>query len=127
MKNLHFVGIGGIGMSALAAAAADCQWQVSGSDRGADKSENAAIFNALKSRGITIYPQDGSRFAVSPVPDTLVYSTAIEADNPDFLAAGDTPRLHRSELLRALLDEFDRTSIAVTGSCGKSTVSCYTA
>lgn len=127
MKDLHFIGIGGIGMSALAAAAVDCKWTVSGSDRGADKSENAAIFNALKSRNIKIYPQNGSRFDVSPLPEALVYSTAIENDNPDFLAAGEIPRLHRSELLRILLDEFNRISIAVTGSCGKSTVTCYLA
>ncbi len=127
MKDLHFVGIGGIGMSALAAAAADLQWRVSGSDRGAEKPENAAIFNALKSQNVAVYPQDGSRFDTAPLPEALVYSTAIEADNPDFLAAGDIPRLHRSELLKILLAEFSRTSIAVTGSCGKSTVSCYLA
>ena len=127
MKDLHFVGIGGIGMSALAAAAADCNWRVSGSDRGAEKPENAALFRALKRRGIAVWPQDGSRFAAPPLPDALVYSTAIEADNPDFLAAGDLPRLHRSELLRLLLEEFHRVSVAVTGSCGKSTVTCYLA
>ncbi len=127
MKDLHFVGIGGIGMSALAAAAADLHWQVSGSDRGAEKPENAAIFSALKSQNITIYPQDGSRFEHLPLPEALIYSTAIEADNPDFLAAGDLPRLHRAELLKLLMDEFDRISIAVTGSCGKSTVCCYLA
>ena len=125
MKDLHFIGIGGIGMSALAAAAADLNWRVSGSDRGADKSENAAIFNALKSQNITIYPQDGSRFTGESMPEYLIYSTAIEADNPDFLAAGDIPRLHRSELLGILLEKFRRLSIAVTGSCGKSTVSGY--
>lgn len=125
MKDLHFIGIGGIGMSALAAAAADLNWHVSGSDRGAEKSENAAIFNALKSQGIAIYPQDGSRFAEIELPEYLIYSTAIEADNPDFLAAGDIPRLHRSELLGILLEKFNKLSIAVTGSCGKSTVSGY--
>lgn len=127
MKDLHFVGIGGIGMSALAAAAADLHWRISGSDRGADKPENAAIFNALKSRDIAVYPQDGSRFASVPLPEAVVYSTAIEADNPDFLAAGDLPRLHRAELLKILLDKFARLSVAVTGSCGKSTVCCYLA
>ena len=127
MKDLHFVGVGGIGMSALASAAADLQWRISGSDRGANRSENAAIFTALKAQGVAIYPQDGSRFASGPRPDALVYSTAIESDNPDFLAAGDIPRLHRSEMLRMILEASGKTSIAVTGSCGKSTVTSYLA
>ena len=127
MKDLHFVGIGGIGMSALAAACAARNWRVSGSDRGADRPENAAIFRALKSQGVVVWPQDGSRFAAAPPPEALVYSTAIEADNPDFAAAGDLPRLHRAELLKLLLDTSGRTTVAVTGSCGKSTVTCYLA
>lgn len=126
MRNFHFVGVGGIGMSALASGAAACGFTVSGSDRGADKVENAPLMNALKSQGITIFPQDGSRFASgNPPPDALVYSTAIEEDNPDFLDAGAIPRLHRSEFLRLLLDAFGKISIAVTGSCGKSSVTAY--
>ncbi len=127
MKKLHFIGIGGIGMSALAAGAVDCDYQVSGSDRGADKPENARIINALKKRGIKIYPQDGSRFSEAELPDQIVYSSAIEEDNPDFAAAGEIPRIHRSELLKQLLGDFQKISIAVTGSCGKSTVTGYIA
>ena len=92
MKSIHFIGIGGIGMSGLAAAACDLGMNVSGSDRGAENRENRAIFNALKSQGITIFPQDGSRFNSTPQPDHIVYSSAIEDDNPDFLAASDTDR-----------------------------------
>ncbi|MBR7106953.1 MAG: hypothetical protein IKC89_00925 [Lentisphaeria bacterium] len=125
MKNLHFVGIGGIGMSGLAAAARDLGLAVSGSDRGAERPENRAIIGALKNQGIEIYPQDGSRFDVEPLPDTLIYSTAIEEDNPDFVKSGNLPRLHRSGLLRHLLEISGKRSIAITGSCGKSTVCCY--
>ena len=127
MKKLHFIGIGGIGMSALAAGAADCNYQVTGSDRGAEKPENARIINALKKRGIKIYPQDGSRFLEAESPDLIVYSSAIEEDNPDFAAAGDIPRIHRSGLLKQLIQDFRKISIAVTGSCGKSTVTGYIA
>ena len=103
---LHFIGIGGIGMSGLAAMAHDLGFQVSGSDRGADKPENQRIFSALKTQGIKIYPQNGS-FAQDGLPDYLVYSTAIEEDNPDFLVSGNTPRLHRSALLEKLMQSLD--------------------
>ena len=124
---LHFIGIGGIGMSGLAAMALDLGFQVTGSDRGADKPENQRIFSALKKQGIQIYPQNGS-FAQDGLPDFLVYSTAIEEDNPDFLAANGTPRLHRSALLEKLMQSLEgKRTIAVTGSCGKSTVTAYLA
>lgn len=125
MKSIHFVGVGGIGMSGLAAAAADLGFEVSGSDRAANRPENRALFSALASQGVVIYPQDGSRYASGNMPDMLVYSTAIEEDNPDFKGATGVSRMHRAELLGFLLDRFGRKSIAVTGSCGKSTVSCY--
>ncbi len=125
MKNLHFIGIGGIGMSGLAAAAKDMGINVSGSDRGAGLPENRHIIEPLKKQGITILPQDGSRFSQAPLPDAIVYSTAIEEDNPDFAAAGNIPRMHRSELLRFLLENSGKESIAITGSCGKSTVCGY--
>ena len=125
MKNLHFIGIGGIGMSSLAAAAQDMGITVSGSDRGADRPENRHIIAPLKKQGIAIYPQDGSRFSRPVLPDAIVYSTAIESDNPDFAAAGSIPRMHRSELLRYLLENSGKSSIAITGSCGKSSVCGY--
>jgi UDP-N-acetylmuramate--alanine ligase len=85
------------------------------------------MFSAIKNQGIKIYPQDGS-FAGDGLPDFLVYSTAIEEDNPDFLAAGETPRLHRSALLEKLMNSLEnQKTIAVTGSCGKSTVTAYLA
>ena len=125
MKSFHFVGVGGIGMSALASGAAACGYEVSGSDRGAEKAENAPLINALKSQGVKIFAQDGSRFASGNMPDALVYSTAIEEDNPDFLAAGAIRRMHRSEFLRLLLEVSGKKTIAVTGSCGKSSVTAY--
>ncbi|MBR7121672.1 MAG: hypothetical protein IKC94_05475 [Lentisphaeria bacterium] len=125
MKSFHFVGVGGIGMSALAAGAAARGYEVSGSDRGAEKSENAPLINALKSQQVKIFAQDGSRFAAGNLPDALVYSTAIEEDNPDFQAAGNIRRMHRSEFLRLLLEESGKRTIAVSGSCGKSSVTAF--
>ena len=115
MKSLHFVGIGGIGMSGLASWCRALGITVSGSDRDVGKSENAHILSPLKAQGITIFPQDGS-FMTAEAPDALVYSSAIEADNPDFAAAGNIERLHRSRLLDLLLKEFDsRCTIAIAG------------
>ena len=125
MKSLHFVGIGGIGMSGLASWCRALGYKVSGSDRDAGKSENAHILSPLKAQEITIFPQDGS-FMTAGAPDAIVYSSAIEEDNPDFAAAGNIERLHRSRLLDLLLKECDsRCTIAVAGSCGKSTVTAY--
>jgi len=126
---MHFVGVGGIGMSGLAAMALDLGYAVSGSDRGAEKPENRRIFDALKRSGLELYPQDGSFAASGNKTDFLVYSTAIEEDNPDFAAAAGIPRLHRSQLLAKLMGELPAgvRRIAVTGSCGKSTVTGYAA
>ena len=128
-ERMHFVGVGGIGMSGLAAMALDLGYRVSGSDRGAGRPENRRIFDALVKSGLELFPQDGSFARVSPPAAHLVYSTAIEEDNPDFAAGKGIPRLHRSQLLGKLLGELPEgaRSIAVTGSCGKSSVTGYVA
>ena len=124
---IHFVGIGGIGMSALAQLFAAQGCEVSGSDRGAEQSENQAIIAPLKAQNIKIFPQDGSLIK-SVKADCLVYSTAIEDDNPDFLAAPDIPRVHRAAALAAAINLNDKQiSIAVAGSCGKTTVTAWLA
>ncbi|MDR0931747.1 MAG: Mur ligase domain-containing protein [Victivallales bacterium] len=127
MKQLHFIGIGGVGMSGLAAMCKEHGIGVSGSDRDAHRPENSRIINALQHMDIKIYPQDGSYIA-DTVPDALVYSTAIEEDNPDLVAGKGIRRLHRAELLTRIIEKCNFThSIAVTGSCGKSSVTAYLA
>ena len=124
---IHFIGVGGIGMSALAQLFAAAGCEVSGSDRGAENSENQAIIAPLKAQGIRIYPQDGS-FIKDCEPDYLVYSTAIEDDNPDFVAAPEVPKVHRAEALAAAINlNSEQISIAVTGSCGKTSVTAWLA
>lgn len=122
-KSLHFVGVGGIGMSALAQMSAALGLATTGSDRAAASPENARIFNALKAQSVQIYPQDGSVYAAH-TPDALVYSTAIEEDNPDFAnAPAGTPRLHRSDALKYLVESVQAENmIAVAGTCGKTSV-----
>ncbi len=124
---LHFIGLGGIGMSGLAKMYADNGCQVSGSDRGWGQPENDRILKPLAETGIKIFLQDGS-FASEVTPDYIVYSTAIEDDNPDFLAAPDIPRLHRSEALTtAMLNFASGGLVAVAGTCGKTTVTSWLA
>lgn len=124
---IHFVGVGGIGMSALAQLFAAHGCEVFGSDRGAEQSENQEIIAPLKAQNIKIFPQDGS-FIKTVKPDCLVYSTAIEDDNPDFLAAPGIPRVHRAAALAAAISLNDeQISIAVTGSCGKTSVTAWLA
>lgn len=125
---IHFIGIGGIGMSGLSAMYKAQGYEVSGSDRGADKPENQRILAPLKAQGIRIYPQDGSFYAAEK-SDMVVYSSAIEADNADFKVLPDTVRrLHRAEALqKIILESSFKNTVAVSGSCGKSSVTAYLA
>ena len=128
-KRIHFVGIGGIGMSGLAQMFRDLGCAVTGSDRALGHPENERIFAALRKCGAKLYPQDGSVYADGYAPDAIVYSTAIEEDNPDFKCAPPgTRRLHRSEALSLGIGALrGRFTIAVTGTCGKTTVSAWLA
>jgi UDP-N-acetylmuramate--alanine ligase len=116
---LHFAGVGGSGMSALAQYHAQRGGQVSGSDRGFDQGRNDAGRELLARAGVELHPQDGS--GVGPDCAALVYSTAVEPTVPDFARALELgiPLLHRSELLARFVAE--RRTVAVTGTSGKST------
>ena len=131
MKSWHIVGICGIGMSGLAQFARAMDITVSGSDRALEKSENAALKAALLAQGIALYPQDGSRFAAdNPPADAVIYSTAIEESNPDFAASQGIERIHRAAALKMLILERCRTgrlSVAVAGSCGKTSTTALIA
>jgi UDP-N-acetylmuramate--alanine ligase len=113
---LHFLGIGGIGVSAVARVAIERGYPVSGSDV-----RQSALTEAMAALGarVTI----GQRAENIEGAEVIVLSTAIPAHNPELLAARERglPILHRSELLAALLSE--RLSVGVTGTHGKGTVS----
>lgn len=113
---LHFLGIGGIGVSAVARVAIERGYPVSGSDV-----RKSALTDAMEALGarVTI----GQRAENIEGAEVIVLSTAIPAHNPELVAARELglPILHRSELLAALLSE--RLSVGVTGTHGKGTVS----
>jgi UDP-N-acetylmuramate--alanine ligase len=125
--SFHIVGIFGIGMSGLAQYLKWKGYHVSGSDRALKFPENELLFNSLSGLGIKLYNQNGS-FIKNESPNYIVYSTAIEEDNADFTASEAIPRLHRTELLVELFEENSgKTTIAVAGTCGKTTVSSLVA
>ena len=115
-KQIHIIGIGGTGMNGIAQLAAHAGYQVSGSDR----ATGLPIFQILEKLGIRIVPQDGSGITADTA--AVVYSTAIESDNPDIVKAnklGIMP-LHRADMLAKLCE--GKEVISVAGTAGKSTV-----
>jgi len=119
-RSVHFTGIFGTGMSALAQYLRFQGIRVSGSDRLLDSEDTASIRQSLERLGCTIVNQDGS--GVNADIDVVCISTAIEESNPDIAAARarGLPIIHRSDLLAAIIAS--KRTIAVAGTSGKSTV-----
>ncbi len=123
-RPFHFIGIGGIGMSALAYILADRNLPVSGSDLRSTHitrrlaGVGATIFNNQTSKNFDFFQNNQDKY----LPQ-VVCSTAIARDNEEYRAACDRgyPIYHRSDLLAALISEYQ--SIAVAGTHGKTTTS----
>ena len=112
----HLIGIGGVGMSALATALVRLCDEVTGADR------NLGTKNIrfLESIGVRCFPDDGSGIDAST--DEVVVSTAIEDSNPGLAKAKELgiPVTHRAKALARALSPYKL--VAVVGTCGKSTV-----
>ncbi|HTI95418.1 MAG TPA: UDP-N-acetylmuramate--L-alanine ligase [Rudaea sp.] len=119
-RRVHFVGIGGAGMSGIAEVLHNLGYAVSGSDRG----ESTAT-RRLASLGIQIHK--GHAAANVADADVLVVSSAIAADNPELAAAHARriPVVPRAEMLGELM-RF-RRGIAVAGTHGKTTTTSLVA
>ncbi len=119
-RRIHFVGIGGVGMSGIAEVLHNLGYTVSGSDR-ADSPNT----RRLASLGITVQREHAA--ANVEQVDVLVTSSAIRADNPELLAARERriPLVPRAEMLGELM-RF-RRGIAVAGTHGKTTTTSLTA
>lgn len=120
MKKIHFSGIGGNGMSALAQLHAMSGDTITGSDRLLDKGYTSLpIWDKLTQLGVKFTPQDGS--GVTKDLDAVVLSTAIENDNPEVARAKEfgIKIIHRSELLASHVNGFK--TVAISGTSGKST------
>lgn len=114
MKKVHFIGIGGTGISAIARVLLEKGWQVSGSDLNA-----SPYFETVTSLGAnTVLGHDP---ALATQADLVVRSSAVKDDDPEVQAAlaQGIPVLKRSEFLPFLLK--DHEVLAVAGSHGKTT------
>lgn len=129
-RPFHFIGIGGIGMSALAHVLACRGLPVSGSDLRLShiterlESKGAYIFNQQQSENISFFTNlHGGESTQLP---QVVCSTAIGEENAEFKEAKalGCPIFHRSDILAALMNE--RKGIAIAGTHGKTTTSSLT-
>lgn len=114
-KKIHFVGIGGIGMSALAQMFLDHGASVTGSDR-----DISPVTELLETKGITVLtPQKTENVALDT--DTLVYSDAVPEDNPERQEAArrGIPQLSYFAMLGEVSK--GKKTVAVAGTHGKTT------
>ncbi len=114
--HVHFIGIGGISMSGLAAVLLKEKFTVSGSD-----AKESPLTDWLSGLGASIvYGQRASN--ITDGIDVVIYTAAIHPDNPEFAAAREKgiPMLSRAELLGQLMCNY-QIPVAVAGTHGKTT------
>ncbi len=115
-QKVHFIGIGGVGMSALAMVLLGRNVTVSGSDLGA-----SYITEMLEKAGAKVYVGHAAEHVT--MNTTVIYTTGIAENNPEFSAAKTLgcPLLHRSDLLNMIAKQYKL--LAVAGTHGKTTTS----
>jgi UDP-N-acetylmuramate--alanine ligase len=117
MRHIHFVGIGGIGMSGIAEVLLSLgeNFRVTGSDL-----KRSPITDRLESMGASVY--EGHRAENAAGADVVVCSSAVREDNPEVVAARQrlVPVIPRAEMLAELMRLY-RHGIAVAGTHGKTT------
>lgn len=117
-NSVFFIGVAGVGMSALAQYLKGIGKQVSGSDRYFTKGEVNETKDKLEARGIHCFFQDGE--GISSSTDLVVVSTAIEDTVFEVVKAKELqiPIIKRSDLLSLISDS--KKTVAVAGTSGKS-------
>jgi UDP-N-acetylmuramate--alanine ligase len=113
-KRIHFIGVGGIGMSGIAELLVNLGYQVSGSDM-----QRTEITNRLESLGARIAQGHDARHVADA--EVVVYSSAVRSTNPEMAAARQrgVTIVPRAEILAELMEL--RQGIAVAGAHGKTT------
>ncbi len=119
-RHIHFVGIGGIGMSGIAEVLVTLGFNVSGSDI-----KESATVKRLRAAGAVVHI--GHRVENVDAAEVVVRSSAVHADNPEIVAANARriPVIHRAEMLAELMRM--KYGIAVGGSHGKTTTTSMVA
>lgn len=114
MRKVHFIGIGGTGISAIALLLLERGWQVSGTDKSASR-----YFDAVTDKGA--YTLLGHSPELALAADLIVRSSAVHDDDPEVIAARENgiPVLKRNEFLPELTAGYQ--TLAVAGSHGKTT------
>ena len=122
LRNFHFIGIGGAGMSAIAHVLIKRGYNVSGSDLNAGR-----VSARLASEGAMVFMGHDACQVSDADAEAVVVSTAIKADNPEVVAAKEQniPVYHRSDVLAAIFNQGD--GVAVAGAHGKTTTSAMIA
>ncbi|MBS4047580.1 MAG: UDP-N-acetylmuramate--L-alanine ligase [Alphaproteobacteria bacterium] len=117
---IHFVGIGGIGMSGIAEVMHNLGYQVQGSDLSAN-------YNVKRLRDLGIKVFEGHREDNVAAAEVLVVSTAVKSDNPEVKAARARliPVVRRAEMLGELMRL--KWAIAIAGTHGKTTTTSLVA
>jgi len=120
VKNIHFVGIGGSGMSGIAEVLVTLGYNVSGSDLGSN-----AVTQRLVDMGATVHQGHDASFIGNA--DAVVTSTAVKADNPEVVAARarKIPIVPRAVMLGELMRL--KRGIAIAGTHGKTTTTSLVA
>lgn len=115
-KHLHFIGIGGVSMSGLAAILLSRGFRISGSDRAP-----SPLTKKLEDEGAQIFYGQGAD-NLTPDIDCVVYTAAIHPDNPEYAAAIERglPLLTRADLLGQMMQDY-KVPICVAGTHGKTT------
>ncbi len=116
-NHIHFIGIGGIGMSGIATILKSQGYHISGCD---NDLEQKSVYD-LTHLGCSVYAGNNTAACHDPSIDILVYSSAIKADNPEILAAQKRgiPTISRALMLAELMRT--KYSVAIAGAHGKTT------
>ncbi len=120
MEHVHFIGIGGTGLSAIARVLLESGYTVSGSDQ-----EYSPLAQAVESAGAQVYV--GHQATHVNGADLVIRSSAVPADNPEVQRAVQKgiPVLKRADYLGSLME--GRQGVAVAGSHGKTTTTAMLA
>lgn len=122
IRHIHFVGIGGIGMSGIAELLINLGYKVSGSDL-----KETAVTRRLGSLGGQIFLGHKKEHVDEEGVDVVVYSSAVGRDNPEILEAGarNIPVIPRAEMLAELMRL--KYGVAIAGAHGKTTTTSMVA